>query len=295
MLLDARRQVDALAGQLRSTVELASHATSAGGAAFDRREARQPWTLRITGALAALHSNLRLQSAAFRHALRLAGCLAVGQIASRFLGWQRAYWLPMTIAIVLKPDFAATFSRGLLRLAGTMISLALATGILHLLAAPRSVEIVFIAISTFVLRCFGPANYGILVAGITGYIVFAFAIAGVPPGPVIAARGLNTLAGGLIAMLAYWLWPTWERTQVSVTLAGMLDAYRAYFRAVTECYGNPDTRSPVQLDRTRLDARLARSNLEASVARLTAEPGTPSPGLMVMSAILANSHRLIQP
>jgi len=174
-----------------------------------------------------------------------------------------------------------------------MISLALATGILHLLAAPRSVEIVFIAISTFVLRCFGPANYGILVAGITGYIVFAFAIAGVPPGPVIAARGLNTLAGGLIAMLAYWLWPTWERTQVSVALAGMLDAYRAYFRAVTECYGNPDTRSPVQLDRTRLDARLARSNLEASVARMTAEPGTPSPGLMVMSAILANSHRLI--
>jgi len=109
LLLDARRQADALAGQLRSTVELTSHATSAGGAAFDRREARQPWTLRITGALAALHSNLRLQSAAFRHALRLAGCLAVGQIASRFLGWQRAYWLPMTIAIVLKPDFAATF------------------------------------------------------------------------------------------------------------------------------------------------------------------------------------------
>ncbi|MEO8050592.1 MAG: hypothetical protein ABI833_09275, partial [Acidobacteriota bacterium] len=45
---------------------------------------------------------------------------------------------------------------------------------------------------------------------------------------------LNTTAGGVIALLAYWLWPTWERHQVAEGLAGMLDAFRVYFQAVRD-------------------------------------------------------------
>ena len=37
----------------------------------------------------------------------------------------------MTIAIVLKPDFTATFSRGVLRLSGTYLGLLVATGLFH--------------------------------------------------------------------------------------------------------------------------------------------------------------------
>jgi len=37
----------------------------------------------------------------------------------------------MTIVLVLKPEFAVTFSRGVLRIAGTMVGLLLATALFH--------------------------------------------------------------------------------------------------------------------------------------------------------------------
>ena len=44
------------------------------------------------------------------------------------------------------------------------------------------------------------------------------------------ARAINTVAGGAIALIAYAVWPTWERHQVSEAMARMLDQFREYFR-----------------------------------------------------------------
>jgi uncharacterized membrane protein YccC len=76
----------------------------------------------------------------------------------------------MTIAIVLKPDFSATFSRGVLRLAGTFAGLGLATGLFHLLSPGIGVQVALMTVMAFVMRSFGPANYGILVAAVTAYV-----------------------------------------------------------------------------------------------------------------------------
>src|SRR5579871_1278934 len=65
LVADALYQVDALAGQLRSSVELASNATPAGQMAFDRKQSRTPWTLRLRGSFATLRANLTFESAAF--------------------------------------------------------------------------------------------------------------------------------------------------------------------------------------------------------------------------------------
>src|SRR5262249_25641259 len=93
--------------------------------------------------------------------------------------------------------------------------------------------------------------------------------------------------------LAYTAWPTWERTQVSETLASLLDAYRNYFRAVCNTYIQPDAAHFAVLDRPRQDGRLARSNAEASLIRLRTEPGFSSKQLAQVDSILANSHRFI--
>jgi uncharacterized membrane protein YccC len=292
MLRDARFQMDAVAGQLRSAIDLAAYATPAGIRAFERREARRPRTLRLSGTWATLRANLSLESAACRHAIRLAVCIAAGDALGLALDWRRSYWLPMTIAIVLKPDFTATFSRGVLRLAGTFIGLLLATALFHVLHPSTVAEVALLVMFMFILRCFGPANYGILVIAVTALVVLLIALTGDAPKAVIAARALNTTAGGVIALLAYWLWPTWERTQAPDALARMLDAYREYFRLVRESYTAPGKSFAHELDRARLAGRRARSNLEASVDRLLAEPGTSPETVKALGAILASSHRL---
>ena len=285
---------------MRSPVNCVRHAiwrlaaTVAGLTAFARQEVHRPWHLRLGGTLATLRANLSLRSAACRHAVRLAVCVAAGDAIGRGFELQRSYWLPMTIAIVLKPDFASTFSRGVLRLAGTFVGLVFATALFHLLPHRGAAQAAAIVALMFVLRCWGPANYGIFVTAVTGMIVLLIAMAGVAPKEVIAARGLNTAIGGAIALVAYWLWPTWERTRVQDAMAQMLDAYRAYFHAIRESYiqARSVRRRRLWIGRG-MAARRARSNLEASFDRLRAEPGTTAETLAAVSGMLASSHRLI--
>ncbi len=293
LINEARVQMDALNGQLRTTVELVSNATPEGLEAFARTEISKPWRLRFGGVLATLRANFSLASTALRHAVRLAVCVAIGDALARGTGFRRPYWLPMTIAIVLKPDFSATFSRGVLRLIGTLAGLLLATALFHLLHPAMAAQIVLIGALMYAMRCWGPANYGVFVTMVTGLVVVLIALAGVSPKDVMLARGINTLIGGVIALLAYWLWPTWERTQVPEALARMLDAYRNYFREVREAYLHPDQSYDADLDRTRAEGRRTRTNLEASIERLSAEPGTSPEVVRSLSSILASSNRLV--
>ncbi len=294
---DARHQLDALTGQLASAVELAAHISPTGMREFERREAAQPWSLRLAGVLAVLRANLTLDSAAFRHALRLAVCVVIADIIARSVGWHRPYWGPMTVAIILKPDFSSTFSRGVLRLAGTFTGLALATVLFHVISPPLPLQVLLIAVFMFLMRWAGPANYGVLVTALTALVVLLFATTGVAPAELIGARALYTVIGGTIALAAYRIWPTWERTLVPEALARLFDAYRDYFQAVRDGYLHPglelDPGFTQRLDRVRQAGRLARTTLEASVARLRLEPGVAESRITALQTILANSHRLI--
>ncbi len=290
---DARQQIDALNGQLRTAWELATAVTVAGMMNFARQEVRRPWHLRLSGTVATLRANLSLRSAACRHAIRLAVCVALGDAVGRGFGLQRSYWLPMTVAIVLKPDFASTFSRGVLRLGGTFAGLIFSTALFHLLPGEPAAHVAAIVALMFVLRCWGPANYGILVTAVTGLVVLLIAMAGVSPREVVVARGLNTAIGGVIALAAYGLWPTRERARIGDLMAEMLDAYRQYFHLIRESYFHPEGQFANALDRARVAARRARSNLEASFERLRAEPETQTAPLAALTGMLASSHRLI--
>ncbi|MBC8167585.1 MAG: FUSC family protein [Bryobacteraceae bacterium] len=134
--------------------------------------------------------------------------MTIADAVARSTELSRGYWFPLTVAILLKPDFTATFSRGLLRLAGTFIGLLLATGLFRILPAVFSIEYVLIVVFAFLMRCFGPANYGIFSIAITAMVVGLLAMSGVSPGDAVRERGINTAAGGLLALAAYALWPT---------------------------------------------------------------------------------------
>jgi uncharacterized membrane protein YccC len=294
MTRDAHYQMDALLGQLRSAVRSVSETTPAGFEALASRDALQPWPRRITGRLATLRANLTLQSSAFRHAIRMALCLAIGEVVAHQLHRGRSYWLAMTIVLVLKQEFAATFSRGLLRIGGTILGLLLATGLFHFFPPGIAMKVVLVGVFMFLLRWAGAANYGVFTIAVSALIVVMVAFTGVSPKAVILARGEMTCLGGLIALAAYLVWPTWERTRVGQVLAQMLEAYRAYFHAVAEAHRQGDSRNEAELNRVRLAARLARSNMEASADRLRAEPGTRPEQITLLTAMLANSHRFVR-
>src|SRR6516225_12264868 len=103
----------------------------------------------------------------------------------------------MTIVIVLKPEFAITFSRGVLRVVGTLAGLALAAVLFHFLPIHTATEIALIALFTFLMRWIGPSNYGIFGVAINALVVLLIAITGISPNEVIQARATNTVLGGV--------------------------------------------------------------------------------------------------
>jgi uncharacterized membrane protein YccC len=289
---DAVFQMDALSGQLRAAVDLSQNHVELQSAADAPPLTPRTWKDTFSSTIELFLNHLNLQSPVFRHAARLAVLVALGDILGTEVSWRRTYWLPMTIALVLKPEFTATFTRGLLRIAGTILGLLLATGLFHVFNPGMALQVILIFVFVFLLRWLGPANYGIFGIAVSALIVLLLAIGGVPPKDVIWARGVNTVVGGALALLAYWLWPTWERTRVSERIAEILDAYRDYTHALSR-WNSPDKSWTQALERARRGARSARANLEASIDRLGSEPGTTREQIARLSAVLASSHRFI--
>ena len=122
-----------------------------------------------------LRANLNLHSATFRHAVRLAVCVGIGDTAGHMAGWDRSYWLPMTVAVILKPDFTTTLSRGFLRLFGTLAGLMVATVLYHVLPGTAFTQLLLVG----VFRAFGrPQVYRGKVFGsiftVIAFLLFGF-------------------------------------------------------------------------------------------------------------------------
>jgi uncharacterized membrane protein YccC len=284
---------EVLAGQLRMIVQLAMRSLPDGAEEFAREQRSHPWRLQIATWIGTMRANLNPRSAFFRHAVRLSTCVTIGDAAGRMISWERTYWIPMTIAVVLKPDFNTTISRGVLRLAGTYAGLGVATVLYHLMPDTALTELLLVGVFTLFLRSLGPANYGVFSVAISGLIVFLIAETGITPAQVIAERAVNTAAGGIFALVAYALWPTWERTQVHEVIADMLDACRHYLQAVARRFGTSEATGPTDLDPYRAEWRRTRSAAEASVDRFASEPRTSPDQLRTLRSILASSHALV--
>jgi uncharacterized membrane protein YccC len=293
LLRDARRQSVALRSQIRAAASAAAARDDYRGAADSREwaaDAPPGWRLRFEGYRARLLANLSFDSTVFRHALRLTVCLAIGDIVGRAMLLQRTYWIPMTVAIVLKPDFTSTFARGVLRIGGTIVGLVFATLLFHVVHTGVSTDILLMTVFTLLLRWMGPANYGIFVFAVSSLVVLLIAMTGVAPGDVIAPRALNTAIGGMLALAAYAVWPTWERTQTRAALVHMLEAYREYTRAVLEAWQGG---SRGAINAARLRGRRARSNAQASVDRMAGEPGITERQAVSLNTILVHSHSFV--
>ena len=69
--------------------------------------------------IAEIRNNLSFRSSSFRHALRLGVATALAALVASAVHMVRGYWIPMTVVIVLKPNFGGTLQRAVQRMTGT--------------------------------------------------------------------------------------------------------------------------------------------------------------------------------
>ncbi|MFD7642835.1 FUSC family protein [Kitasatospora sp. NPDC059795] len=235
---------------------------------------RRPPLVKVApAALATVGRQLHQHSAIFHHAVRMSAVVTSAYLAARLLGIEHGYWAPMASAMVMRPDFAQTFSRGVARIAGTVAGVLVSTAIVQVFQPNDWVLAALAVFSMGMSYMMLSTGYALLTAAISSYVVF---LLGLQPGePVQLAfdRVAMTLLGGAVALGAYALFPTWQTARLPERLAEWLAAAGRYAAAVFTAYGEPagghaegDVRAAL------LDVREARAEMLAALDRAELEP-----------------------
>ncbi|HEY4083946.1 MAG TPA: FUSC family membrane protein [Burkholderiaceae bacterium] len=159
--------------------------------------------------LEAVKSNLTLQSSVMRHALRAAGALSTAYALGHLLPWgSHAYWLVLSVAVVLRVNLEQTLARRNDRILGTIFGCLIVMGLAQL-REPRIMGLVFIAAvgtaHAYVNRRYLVAATGATLMALTQQLMLA---PGAPP-PVIE-RLADTFVGAMLAWAFCFVLPSWE-------------------------------------------------------------------------------------
>jgi uncharacterized membrane protein YccC len=261
---------------LRNAVDEAFALAAGLDVAAPSDERRTPSTMEL------VRDEFHWSSPILQHALRLAIVCIVGELVGIGVGaWLGAdavltghgFWVVLTIALVMTPDYGATTSKGIGRTIGSILGAAI--GIVLMLSLPQN-----------------PVLHTVLIIVLYwGYLVFRSCgqpwtmlwvvawIAVLTPGTLgPITRGLDTVIGAVLGLAAIIVFPTWQRKLLTPRLdtwagseADRLDALAALWNEDTEQHRLDVAHATVR-------SRMARLDFTDSAASAAAEPPTKHGG-----------------
>ncbi|MHA5050348.1 FUSC family protein [Streptomyces sp. SD15] len=198
----------------------------------------------IPVALRAMREELHRDSPIYRHAIRVSAVAAAGYLLGTWLPLGHGYWAPLASVMIMRPDFSQTYSRAVARFCGTLVGVALATGIVQVAHPGTYLSGALAVISAALMYLLLRTSQMAAQAFIAAYVVFLLGMGGEQWTQTVPERVLLTLLGGLLAMLAYALYPAWETPRLRGRLADWLAAQGRYASAVLSRYANPAGAGP---------------------------------------------------
>jgi uncharacterized membrane protein YccC len=138
--------------------------------------------------------------------IRLMVCMGVAGVVTEVLPLQRSYWVPLTVAIILKPDYGSVFARALQRTIGTIVGAVLGAVLLELFHGA------WLLLPFGILAALLPygrnRNYGLLATFLTPLVVVLIDLL-TPTGWRLAEERLvDTLIGAAIVLVVGFApWP----------------------------------------------------------------------------------------
>jgi uncharacterized membrane protein YccC len=140
-------------------------------------------------------------------AIRLMACMGVAGVVSEVLPLQRSYWVPLTVAIVLKPDYGSVFARALQRGIGTIVG-AVAGAVLLALFHGAWLLIPF-GVLAALLPYGRDRNYGLQATFLTPLVVVLVDLLRPIGWQLALDRLVDTLIGcAIVVVVGFAPWPT---------------------------------------------------------------------------------------
>ncbi|MGW7466907.1 FUSC family protein, partial [Streptomyces xantholiticus] len=218
--------------------DVVATARGAGAVESDHRT-RQGLLRLLPDALRAVRDELRPGSPILRHALRSSAVVAAGYLLGTALPFGHGYWAPLTAVMVMRPDFSQTYGRSVARLCGTVVGVGAATAVVQAAHPGTYVSAGIAVLCAFGMYLVMRTGYAAASVFISAYVVFLLGTGGEDWAQTVPQRVLLTLLGGLLAMLAYAVYPAWETPRLHHRLADWLLAGGRYAAAVLDRYADP--------------------------------------------------------
>jgi uncharacterized membrane protein YccC len=194
---------------------------------------------------------------------------------SEVLPLQRSYWVPLTVAIVLKPDYGSVFARALQRGIGTVVG-AVAGAVLLVLVHGTWLLIPFGVLAA--LLPFGRSrNYGLLATFLTPLVVVLIDLLNPGGWRLAEDRLIDTLIGcAIVLLIGFAPWPmSWYSHLPPLYARAALDVCR-YMQEALGGSGDsgPDRGggAPPVRSRMRRSTYRALADLRAEFQRTMSEP-----------------------
>lgn len=234
-------------------------------------------------------AHLRLSSPIFRHAVRLALALACGLLLSRVLFSYQAhdYWVLLTIAVILRPNYGVTRQRLKDRLFGTLVGCLLTAGLLSLhLGLAAELATMFLALA--VARAFVTTNYRFTAMAASVLALLLARLLEGDPRFLVDQRLIDTAVGAALAWGFSYLLPRWEYQDAPRQLQALMRAQHDYASAVL---------ATEQRDEGAF--RMARKHLFDALAAITGvysrmleEPPSQRRALRELAQLITHSYLL---
>ena len=227
---------------------------------------------------------------AWEFTIRLMLCTGVAAVASEVLPLTRSYWVVLTVAIILKPDYGSVFARAVQRGVGTMVGAVLGAVILALVPYGPWLLLPFGVLAA--LLPYGKArNFGLAATFLTPLVVLLIDLLQVGGWRLAEDRLVDTALASLIVLVfGYAPWPSAWQAHLPGQFAESLRTVCAYIdealvtmpAARIEATGT--ARSPERApgeapglrSRLRRGAYRSQSNLRAEFQRTMSEPPSVS-------------------
>lgn len=231
--------------------------------------------------LSTIRENLSLSRSAFRHALRIMGTLTVGLIVEHLLHIPRGYWVALTALVVLKADFFSTIGRGLARVLGTAAGVVV--GSVLVAVSGHQVVWVMVAMVLFAYAMYAllNVNYTLFSVMVSAEIVMLLSFfERIPPFVAMDERLQATLFGSALALVAFLVFPTWQKGEVPKTLGNLIDSEARYLSAILT-----GTMPALARRNTRVARTAAATSLDHALNEPTRGPFDRSLGMGLMDVL----------
>ncbi len=267
---------EAFLGQLRAVVRILARleAVPVRPSADIRVTGPSSWLTELGGAAAlnTLRAHVTTSTEPGRHALRLAVAAGLAEAMAQAIGLSQGHWIALTVFFVLKPDYSSTLYHSAQRAVGTLLGAGLGAAAAHLGHLTQGGLVAMAGIGVAAAYALFEVNYLLFSVFLTVFVVVLLDVLGIPAIPTAEARLVNTAIGGVLALLAYLAWPTWEHATAQEKFARLFEAHTEYTLALLKQVVHPGSIDAARLRALQAAARRARSDAEASTARLSDEP-----------------------